>query len=764
MCTDCFDMLWQTLPARSRQARRPATVTTGKLSSVDCNTCIIAISDPGQDLDDEMAFIMMRALVEEGLIDLRGIVTTLCPSFDRARLCVGTLNLLGLSRVPVGIGTDGGDTDGKHSAAPFQNNASSYMPGKNSEASMTLEPGPRLMHRLYAAAQPKSITLLIIASLKDAAIFIRDNEELFVEKTKEVVIQGGVAELPPAKGQFMEPDTSNNLTFDTKSSTYLYRRCQELGVRLILCSRWAAYAAKMPRGTYDELAELGSSIGRRLRNAQRESIEQLWARAAVGADDPSRKGLPPRCDRTWFINTFCGGNDDPIRTAADPVWDLVDGFMQYDTMALFAAVPELRGEFYEPVKVKVGKTEHLVIGVSQDKPNLFEPKDALMNYLFNGFRKGVTLNHHFKAQVIILGELREDTVVDVSLTCAMLRTLFSLGTLHCNGILTCTNSKDDAVCTEATIKILENTLNELGLRFVPLINKTDTLSTAETLIDLYNDALPIGVTLINTASLTVISKFAELNPRLFREKTARVILMGGANKREHKNSWLEPDPTAQNNRLDLEAARSFYKTAQDLSVPLVVLSRFATQQGQVPRALFDMLRDHCGSVGQSVCDVQRKSVEALWDKANAPPGSSKRGNLPERCDRAWFLSTFCNGAEFDDSRGVWDQMASFNVYSPLTLIVALPGVMRQFLNATNIEVRATVHQVIGWSADDSCVADPSGLQNVLAHYILYGCHANFSHFAGERVPALRLPSGREVELSMSERAIQAVIPENAAYL
>ena len=49
--------------------------------------------------------------------------------------------------------------------------------------------------------------------------------------------------------------------------------------------------------------------------------------------------LPPRCDRRWFISTFCAGRDDPARGGGDAVWDLVDGFMQYDSMAVLAATP-----------------------------------------------------------------------------------------------------------------------------------------------------------------------------------------------------------------------------------------------------------------------------------------------------------------------------------------------------------------------------------------------------------------------------------------
>ena len=138
-------------------------------------TPLILVSDAGQDLDDEMACIMLRHLVEEGLVEVRGIIATLAPAFDRARLLRGTLDLLGLYSCPVGIGSDGGDLDGHHSAKSFEDSAASYMPSAATESCATLTPGGGLLFRLYEEAAPSSLTLCIIASLKDPALFLRDH-------------------------------------------------------------------------------------------------------------------------------------------------------------------------------------------------------------------------------------------------------------------------------------------------------------------------------------------------------------------------------------------------------------------------------------------------------------------------------------------------------------------------------------------------------------------------------------------------------------
>merc|ERR1719456_1616641 len=101
---------------------------------------LVIVSDPGQDLDDEMALIMLRYLVYEGLVECLGIVCTLAPALDRARLCRGTLDTLGLYDVPVGVGTDGGDQRGMNDSSKFEEWARCYMPPPFSERSSTFIP------------------------------------------------------------------------------------------------------------------------------------------------------------------------------------------------------------------------------------------------------------------------------------------------------------------------------------------------------------------------------------------------------------------------------------------------------------------------------------------------------------------------------------------------------------------------------------------------------------------------------------------------
>ena len=63
----------------------------------------------GTDLDDEMAMLFARYLIEFNFIELLAVISCLHPSFKRAQLARGTMDMIGLHSVPVAFGTDGGD-------------------------------------------------------------------------------------------------------------------------------------------------------------------------------------------------------------------------------------------------------------------------------------------------------------------------------------------------------------------------------------------------------------------------------------------------------------------------------------------------------------------------------------------------------------------------------------------------------------------------------------------------------------------------------
>lgn len=759
---------------------------------------LIIISDPGQDLDDEMSYILLRFLGNQRVLKVLGVVATLAPAFDRARLLRGSLDMLGMFDVPVGVGTDGGDMQSLHKASVFEEYASSYMPTPFSQRAEAMEPARLLMYRLYQEAKPRSITLLIIASLKDAALFLRDNEELFVQKTLEVVIMGGVQPWDSDQAEVvLVPDTAHNQMFDQNASKFFYDRCQQLGVKLVVVSRWCAYAARVPRSCYDDLAGLGSPVGCRLRNAQRASIEQLWARANAPAGSPVREGLPDRCDRVWFLKTFCGDCEAGYtRDGADTIWDLVETFVIYDAVALLAALPRHRQLVFKAMRVKgLKNTIHLVLGINEKQHCVLNP-EGVTAFLVDAFRKGLAIDLSPKFQCLWVTQKRWNRSADEMMACAILRTFYDLGVLSCAGIIVTPGPPEEIVCgpdkctasealiaateaqlaTEAERNEMEKTLRFLGLGHVPVYDIDNYASdeSAEIVNEIYQKVGPAGVFLIVTACAGDVVEFMKKYPNTFRDKTAGLVHVGGSYLAPEmgKNGptgehVLRPDPAAQDNKLDMVAAESFYTIAQESLVPLVIISRHFAQAVALPRSLFDALGSSGGVLGEKLKSVQQASMQKLWEAAKADDDSIRRG-LPARCDRKWFVKTFLSCEDPEDDN-IWPALSSFNVYSSLALLAAIPSVFHKYVDPVVLTVRGVKHRIVGISADQTGVTKTKAvhaIRSLIYQCLFKGTRLNASEFTFVEPPPIELdlvvPGRQEKRVSLMSAAAAEVLEPRPA--
>lgn len=285
-------------------------------------TQLLVISDLGQDNDDEMALMLMSELVRSEEVVPLGVVANLRPAASRAALARGTLDMLGLHHVPVGIGTDGGSKKHTDTFSAFISEGMTgvdYLKEPMEAVKRVLEAegtpreaatckecriysGQKLLRSVLQQATPVSVTLLLLSSMRDAAEFLRNDEQLFVQKVKCVTIMGGVEEI--AEDRPLKPDmAAHNNCFDTESAGFLYQRLWELGVPMVVLSRFAAYSCPVGRHVYDLMVRspVPNPVACRLHRAQRASIENLWADVNAGGR------LPERCDSRWFCDTFCDG-------------------------------------------------------------------------------------------------------------------------------------------------------------------------------------------------------------------------------------------------------------------------------------------------------------------------------------------------------------------------------------------------------------------------------------------------------------------------
>ena len=92
---------------------------------------------------------------------------------------------------------------------------------------------------------------------------------------------------------FLRPDPSHGLfSRALDAAERALRRLQELGVRLTVVSRHAAYEGAGSPALYDNLARMNANGLRGLRDSQRASLEALFAKvsAPLGSADRGKKG------------------------------------------------------------------------------------------------------------------------------------------------------------------------------------------------------------------------------------------------------------------------------------------------------------------------------------------------------------------------------------------------------------------------------------------------------------------------------------------
>lgn len=327
---------------------------------------LFIIMDPGRDQDDEGVLVGINRFIRLQILSVLGVVANLAPAMQRARLAKGTLSQLGQNTIAVGQGSSCKQED--DDGLKYQFNVG-YLADESD-----IQDGKELILRTLNEAKPKGIVLMLISGLTDAAAVLREHPELFTSKVRRVVIMGGVLskdDLPALDeaGRFLPDLTAQNHSFDTESSAFLYRQLQDLQIPMTVLSRHAAIAGKVPRAIYDDMAATGHPVGERLLAAQKLAIQELWIRACLPANSADRHGLPERCDKLWFCNTFCAGQGTD-RYSTDSIWDIVQTFSLYDPCTLIAAIPNLREHFFAPQVVEVQGIEHLVVGVSAAQHNV----------------------------------------------------------------------------------------------------------------------------------------------------------------------------------------------------------------------------------------------------------------------------------------------------------------------------------------------------------------------------------------------------------
>lgn len=347
------------------------------------------VGEFGTDVDEAAAVILACNLVRQHKMELLSFVGNHVHALQRARNAKLILTALGLGDVPVGRGERGfGSTSQECENDPrFLSN------------SLKIELGREVLNRTLQNAvgndddSGKSVVLTLNSGFTDAVWLWLDDPSLFLRKVKRVVIMGGVemdGDYPKLtkEGYFMpsigKGGAANN-NFDQGSTRHLYHLVQEHCIPTIITTRFAAYGCTVPFEIFNEMSQTGNPIGAHLATVQKDRFRELWGKANAPEGHPNRGDLPARCDRDWFITTFCGGTDPGNNDIADYIVEVA----WYDPINLLAGIDELREQFFNPHTIMVNDTPHQVIGLTAAN---------------NGIRNATALRDFMQSN--ILGALR----------------------------------------------------------------------------------------------------------------------------------------------------------------------------------------------------------------------------------------------------------------------------------------------------------------------------------------------------------------------
>ncbi|KAL3892676.1 MAG: hypothetical protein SGPRY_014897 [Prymnesium sp.] len=207
------------------------------------------------------------------------------------------------------------------------------------------ESAQALLLKLYLSASPSSISLLGCSQLPSLARFVNEHGALFAEKTLHLTLVGEVKEASLAEeAEAILPANGSEEAF-----AFLLSEGQRLGVRMQIVTGGAVCASSMPSFFLEELAATCHPIAIQMRNALLSQMASLWHRASLPPSHPERQGLADECDRVWFGDRFCGGQDVSRLQLDDPtkIWAHLTSLASDGPLTLLVACPATLELFFQ---------------------------------------------------------------------------------------------------------------------------------------------------------------------------------------------------------------------------------------------------------------------------------------------------------------------------------------------------------------------------------------------------------------------------------
>lgn len=233
-----------------------------------------------------------------------------------------------------------------------------------------------------------------------------------------------------------------------------------------------------------------------------------------------------------------------------------------------------------------------------------------------------------------------------------------------------------------------------------------------------------SVILVLQSGLTDAAKLLCTEEDLCCEKLMHVAIMGGVEVENGsvklEDGFLLPN-NANNNTFDWNSAVLLYRRLQECNIPMVITTREAAYAVQLPVTTYDELTSSGHPVAECLKERQLSSYQKLWEAACSEPGAAIRGTLPADRNRAWFIKVFCAGKDpgIPDATDITPYVLGFNLYDPLNMLAAIPDYWNSYFQAIPIQVKSTMHYIVGLTAEQNGIRNVDALRNFLVQLELY---------------------------------------------
>lgn len=265
---------------------------------------LLVITDLAKDYDDLMAMVLLGELHRLGLVELEAFVANLMPAQSRARFGRGALDLLGLRKIPIGIGTEGSEKLHKVNDYEFK-----YCTFMAPAGSVEFENGEELLLKVLrkAAVEKRKVTLLLLSSLMDISKFSQKYPNLVKNTVDNISIQGGMYF---EKGTLKADNSAANNNFSPDHATYFTKFIQDNNIPTTVYTKVAAFATKIYSEFFAELSATGHPLGVHLRKTQLAQDVNFYTDTM---DEKTR--FRPFMTQQWFLTNkstwFEGHSEDP---------------------------------------------------------------------------------------------------------------------------------------------------------------------------------------------------------------------------------------------------------------------------------------------------------------------------------------------------------------------------------------------------------------------------------------------------------------------